>query len=101
MLINRGKSETARTLFNPEPKKFVMPPFEQSKLEDAYDEIELLGFPVTLTWFDMLQTKFRGEVTAAGNEGDDRPQSEDGGTPCDSEIYQDGKEGVDELRMLH
>jgi len=69
MLINRGKSETARTLFNPEPKRFVMPPFEQSKLEDAYDEIELLGFPVTLTWFDMLQTKYRGDVTAAGMKG--------------------------------
>lgn len=66
MLINRGKSETARTLFNPEPKRFTMPPFEQSKLEDAYDEIELLGFPVTLTWFDLLQTKYRGDVTAAG-----------------------------------
>ena len=69
MLINRGKSETARTLFNPEPKRFSMPPFEQSKLEDAYDEIELLGFPVTLTWFDLLQTKFRGDVTAAGMKG--------------------------------
>ncbi len=69
MLINRGKSETARTLFNPEPKKFVMPPFEQTKLEDAYDEIELLGFPVTLSWFDMLQTKFRGEVMASEMKG--------------------------------
>lgn len=69
MLINKGKSETARTLFNPEPKKFMMPPFEQSRLEDAYDEIELLGFPVTLTWFDMLQTSFRGEATAAELKG--------------------------------
>ena len=69
MLINRGKSETARTLFNPEPKRFTMPPFEQSKLEDAYDEIELLGFPVTLTWFDLLQTKFRGDISAAGMKG--------------------------------
>ncbi len=69
MLINRGKTETARTLFNPEPKRFKMPPFEQSKLEDAYDEIELLGFPVTLTWFDLLQTKFRGDVTAACMKG--------------------------------
>ena len=69
MLINKGKSETARTLFNPEPKKFSMPPFEQSQLEDAYDEIELLSFPVTLTWFDMLQTKFRGEATAAELKG--------------------------------
>lgn len=69
LLINRGKTETARTLFNPEPRKFTMPPFEQSRLEDAYDEIELLGFPVTLTWFDMLQTKYRGEVSAAGMPG--------------------------------
>ena len=69
MQINRGKSESARTLFNPEPKKFAMPPFEQSRLEDAYDEIELLGFPVSMTWFDMLQTKFRGEITAAGMKG--------------------------------
>ncbi|HUW91878.1 MAG TPA: DNA polymerase III subunit alpha [Bacteroidales bacterium] len=69
MQINKGKSESARTLFNPEPKKFVMPPFEQSRLEDAYDEIELLGFPVSMTWFDMLQTKFRGEITAAEMKG--------------------------------
>jgi DNA-directed DNA polymerase III PolC len=69
MLINKGKSETARTLFNPEPKKFVMPPFDQSKLEDAYDEVELMGFPVTLSWFDMLQTKFRGDITASEMEG--------------------------------
>ncbi len=69
LLINRGKTETARTLFNPEPKKFTMPPFDQSRLEDAYDEIEMVGFPVTLTWFDMLQTKFRGEVTAADMPG--------------------------------
>lgn len=66
MLINRGKTETARTLFNPESKRFELPSFEQSSLEDAYDEIELLGFPVTLSWFDMLQTKFRGEITSAG-----------------------------------
>ena len=65
MLINKGKTESARTLFNPESKRFVMPAFEQSLLEDAYDEIELLGFPVTLTWFDMLQTKFRGEINAS------------------------------------
>ncbi|MFH2141347.1 MAG: DNA polymerase III subunit alpha [Bacteroidota bacterium] len=36
----------------------------QTKLEDAYDEIELLDFPVSLSGFDMLKTKFRGEITA-------------------------------------
>jgi DNA polymerase-3 subunit alpha len=33
-------------------------------LEDAYDEIELLGFPLSMSSFDMLQTGFRGEVPA-------------------------------------
>jgi DNA polymerase-3 subunit alpha len=30
----------------------------------VYDEIELFGFPVTMSWFDMLETSFRGEVSA-------------------------------------
>ena len=36
----------------------------QGKLEDVYDEIELFGFPVTMSWFDMLETSFRGDVQA-------------------------------------
>ncbi len=52
------------TLFLTERQKFVMPLLKTDKLEDAYDETELLGFPVTLSLFDMLQTKFRGEVRA-------------------------------------
>ena len=35
-----------------------------SLLQNAYDEIELYGFPVTLSWFDLLETKFRGELMA-------------------------------------
>jgi error-prone DNA polymerase len=35
----------------------------------VYDELELLGFPVTLTFFQMLQTIWRGEVNAS-NLGD-------------------------------
>jgi DNA-directed DNA polymerase III PolC len=65
LLINKVKKEQAVTLFNPAPKKFELPSFEQSALEDAYDEIELLGFPVKLSWFDMLQTGFRGEINAS------------------------------------
>ena len=48
-----------------ESKKFILPQLEYNSLEDAYDEIELFGFPVTLSWFDMLQTTFRGEVMAS------------------------------------
>jgi hypothetical protein len=33
-------------------------------LEDAYDEIELLDFPISMSYFDMLKTPFRGEAMA-------------------------------------
>ena len=46
------------------PDDFRLPAMRSDPLEDAYDEIELFGFPVTLTWFDMLKTRFRGEVFA-------------------------------------
>ena len=46
------------------PDDFRLPAMKTEPLEDAYDEIELFGFPVTLTWFDMLKTRFRGEVFA-------------------------------------
>jgi DNA polymerase-3 subunit alpha len=65
MLI--GEIKTSRVndeLFVTESRTFSLPPLEQSTLEDAYDEIELLGFPVTLSSFDLLQTKFRGEIMA-------------------------------------
>ena len=39
-----------------------MPELISTKLEDAYHELELLGFPVTLSMFDLLKTKFRGDV---------------------------------------
>ncbi len=64
MLINRGSPEKTRSLFAPPLRKFVLPDLRQNLLDDAYDEIELLGFPVSLTWFDMLETSFRGEVAA-------------------------------------
>ena len=45
-------------------RDFELPEFKTSALGNAYDEIELYGFPVTLTWFDLLETKFRGELMA-------------------------------------
>jgi DNA polymerase-3 subunit alpha len=46
-------------------RKFQLPEFSQHPLEDAYDEIEILGFPVTFSYFDMLETSFRGEAFAS------------------------------------
>ncbi len=52
-------------LFETKSKKFKLPKLIYNKLEDAYDEIELLGFPVTISYFDMLITNFRGEIMAS------------------------------------
>jgi DNA polymerase-3 subunit alpha len=52
------------TLFKMPEKKFEFPDIPQNPIDDAYDEIELLGFPVTLSYFDLLKTKFRGEIKA-------------------------------------
>jgi DNA polymerase III alpha subunit len=64
MLGSKTGEENSPILFQGEKKEFRLPDLEQSALEDAYDEMELLGFPVTLTAFEMLQTSFRGRVVA-------------------------------------
>ena len=51
-------------LFDGNRKQFKLPELIHDPLEDAYDEIELLDFPVSMTYFDMLQTAFRGEALA-------------------------------------
>jgi len=51
-------------LFVEKPREFILPELEQTRLEDAYDEIELLGFPVTLSNFELLETGFRGKSCA-------------------------------------
>ncbi len=52
------------SLFDTEEKKFQLPSLENTGIEDAYDETELLGFPVSLSPFDMLKTSYRGNATA-------------------------------------
>ena len=64
ILLNKKSSTTSSQppLFKISTRPFQLPALPSNALEDAYDEIELLGFPITLTYFDMLQTRFRGEV---------------------------------------
>ena len=61
---SEGKKEHSETLFKLENQYFEFPNFSIDTLQNAYDEIELYGFPVSLTWFDLLKTKFRGELMA-------------------------------------
>jgi error-prone DNA polymerase len=64
ILIN-FKPENRTLLLIQEPvKEFKLPVMERSPFEDAFDEIELLDFPVSVTPFNLLQTSFRGDVMA-------------------------------------
>jgi len=64
MMMNRNKHENIRPLFSQPVRSFTLPDLVHGNLDDAYDEIELFGFPVTVSWFDMLETSFRGEISA-------------------------------------
>ena len=56
---------SGRQLFSPQVKTYTLPPLEDNSDEDLWDEIELLGFPVTRSRFDMVQTSYRGNALAA------------------------------------
>src|SRR5690606_3597849 len=64
----RDRSEEAweaLSLFDrPAAKPPVLPRLETSVLEDLYDEIELLGFPVSGSLFDLARSGFRGDAPA-------------------------------------
>ncbi len=55
-------SEIQKQLFPYENREFVLPLLSNNAIVNAYDEIELIGFPVTSTYFDLLRTRFRGDV---------------------------------------
>ncbi|HLO92111.1 MAG TPA: DNA polymerase III subunit alpha [Lentimicrobium sp.] len=64
MMLGNTKKVTVPVLFKQGVRNFELPPLEHNYIEDAYDEIELLDFPVTMSYFDMLKTSFRGEIMA-------------------------------------
>ncbi|WP_116788571.1 DNA polymerase III subunit alpha [Flavobacterium psychrotrophum] len=45
-------------------QQYELPMLLRSPYEDAFDEIELLGFPVSVTPFNLLRTSYRGDVKA-------------------------------------
>lgn len=50
------------SLFEEPQKNYELPVIEKNVFEDAFDEIEILGFPVSHSIFDLLKTKYRGHV---------------------------------------
>ena len=66
MLLGKSSNEPQNNfLFYESSREFKLPELEQSEIEDAYDEIELLGFPVTVTSFNLLKTKYRSNIFSA------------------------------------
>lgn len=51
-------------LFQTRAKSYTLPSFETNILEDAYDEMEILGFVVSTSEFELLKTSYRGELKA-------------------------------------
>jgi DNA-directed DNA polymerase III PolC len=62
VLGSRRKRDPIRELFPVQKREFRLPELEQTALENSYDELEILGFAVTIPAFDLLQTSFRGEI---------------------------------------
>lgn len=52
------------SFFDTEPEAFELPELTETPHEQAFDEIELLGFPLCNP-FDLLQTSFRGDIMAS------------------------------------
>ncbi|MCW4451609.1 DNA polymerase III subunit alpha [Kaistella sp. BT6-1-3] len=62
LLINFKPENRGRMLFEEPVQDYHLPELKRDFFEDAFDEIEILGFPVSYTPFDLLETKYRGSV---------------------------------------
>ena len=63
-LGNKTKPSADRELFHQPARAYRLPNLATHLIEDAYQELELLGFPMSLSRFDLLKTTYRGEVLA-------------------------------------
>lgn len=61
----KQKKVNAAELFKLNYKTYQLPELVDSELENAYTELELLGFPLNYKMFDFLKTSYRGDVMAA------------------------------------
>lgn len=59
----QAKPTTTNHLFDTEPSDYPLPALQRNELEDAFDEIELLGFPLCDP-FKLLLTNDYGDVSA-------------------------------------
>ncbi|WP_282636885.1 DNA polymerase III subunit alpha [Sphingobacterium thalpophilum] len=62
MMSKHKPAQVGMLLFEIESRKPVLPALEENALEDYYDEMELIGFCVTGTLFDLAKSDYRGDV---------------------------------------
>jgi DNA polymerase-3 subunit alpha len=62
LLVNFRPEQRGMLLIDEPIPEFRLPELKRERFEDAFDEIEIMGFPVSCTPFDLLQTKYRGSV---------------------------------------
>ncbi|WP_153848426.1 DNA polymerase III subunit alpha [Sphingobacterium paramultivorum] len=64
MLNNQKTQKVIGSLFEVSSKKPVLPKLDENVLEDYYDEMELIGFCVSGTLFDLAKSDYLGNVNA-------------------------------------
>lgn len=64
LMVNFKPDYRLPSFFDAPKKDYQLPQLKRNLFEDAFDEIEIVGFPVSCSPFDFLQTKYRGSVMA-------------------------------------
>ncbi|MDM1554245.1 DNA polymerase III subunit alpha [Chryseobacterium sp. POL2] len=66
LLLNKSRTTHTQVgqLFTNTVERPQLPVFVTDELENLYDEIELMGFPVSGSMFDLAKSDYRGNVTA-------------------------------------
>lgn len=62
LLVNFKPENKGLMLFEEQGQEFQLPKLKREPFEDAFDEIEIIGFPVSCSPFDLLETKYKGSV---------------------------------------
>ncbi|MBW7675504.1 DNA polymerase III subunit alpha [Chryseobacterium chendengshani] len=62
LLVNFRPEHRGLMLIEEPMQEYQLPQLKRENFEDAFDEIEIIGFPVSSTPFDLLETKYRGSV---------------------------------------
>ena len=101
LLLNKHtKASPSAELFESNSRKPVLPPLDSHILEDYYDEMELIGFCVSGTLFDLARSDFRGDVQSRELMDHVGPDRSYGRRFCGRKVCEDKAWRADEIRAL-